>query len=107
MPKSSLPETDDKHFIRLLLRFQWFDAFKHVNGGFLAMLFFGVAVGIIALANVFLLFAVCLPNAGECPLLWTYSSFGLHSGKTGGSRYTHLRALYSGCRYCGYRIPPQ
>ncbi|OUW88162.1 MAG: hypothetical protein CBD74_00555 [Saprospirales bacterium TMED214] len=48
---SSLKQID-KHFIRLLLRFQWFDAFKHVNGGFLAMLFFGVSVGIIALANV-------------------------------------------------------
>ena len=42
----------DKHFIRLLLRFQWFDAIKYVNGGFLAMLFFGVVVGIIVLANV-------------------------------------------------------
>ncbi|HAB89796.1 MAG TPA: DUF368 domain-containing protein [Bacteroidetes bacterium] len=42
----------DKHFIRLLLRFKWFDAIKYVNGGFLAVLFFGVVVGIIALANV-------------------------------------------------------
>lgn len=48
---SSLKQID-KHFIRLLLRLQWFDAFKHVNGGFLSMLFFGVAVGIIALANI-------------------------------------------------------
>lgn len=48
---SSLKEID-KHFIRLLLRLQWFEAFKHVNGGFLSMLFFGVTVGIIALANV-------------------------------------------------------
>ena len=48
---SSLKQID-KHFIRLLLRFQWFDAFKYVNGGFLAMLFFGVALGIIALANI-------------------------------------------------------
>ncbi|MEC8628192.1 MAG: DUF368 domain-containing protein [Bacteroidota bacterium] len=48
---SSLKQID-KHFIRLLLRLQWFDAFKHVNGGFLSMLFFGVAAGIIALANI-------------------------------------------------------
>lgn len=48
---SSLKQID-KHFIRSLLRLQWFDAFKHVNGGFLSMLFFGVVVGIIALANI-------------------------------------------------------
>ncbi|MEC7268139.1 MAG: DUF368 domain-containing protein, partial [Bacteroidota bacterium] len=48
---SSLKQID-KHFIRLLLRLQWFDAFKHINGGFLSMLFFGVAIGIIALANI-------------------------------------------------------
>ena len=48
---SSLKQIN-KHFIRLVLRFQWLDAFKYVNGGFLAMLFFGVSVGIIALANI-------------------------------------------------------